>query len=50
VNTGKAGRFMFTKVTAEETYVLTVQSKRYRLAPQVITVIEDMAELNFSPQ
>ena len=48
--TGKTGRFMFMEVAAVETYILSIRSKRYRYAPQVITVTGDMTELNFAPQ
>jgi hypothetical protein len=50
MNIGKAGRFMFTKVMAGETYIRSVLLKRCRFAPQIITMTEDMAKLNFSPQ
>jgi bifunctional N-acetylglucosamine-1-phosphate-uridyltransferase/glucosamine-1-phosphate-acetyltransferase GlmU-like protein len=50
VNTVKAGRYTFTDVAVGETYILSVTSKRYRYAPQIITVTEDVTELNFSPQ
>jgi hypothetical protein len=45
--TGKGGRFRFTNVTAGETYIISVSSKRYTYSPQVITVNEDLTELNF---
>ncbi|HLM59487.1 MAG TPA: lamin tail domain-containing protein, partial [Pyrinomonadaceae bacterium] len=48
--TGRLGSFRFTNVTAGETYILTVSSKRYTYAPQVITVNEDLTEVNFMPQ
>jgi uncharacterized delta-60 repeat protein len=50
VKTVKAGRFVFTDVAVGETYILSVQSKRYQYSPQVITVTEDMTELDFAPQ
>ena len=50
VLTGKFGSFRFMNVTAGETYILTVTSKRYTYAPQVITVTEDMKEVNFMPE
>ena len=50
VLTGKFGRFRFTDVAAGETYILSVTSRRYTYAPQVITVTEDVTELNFTPQ
>ena len=50
VRTGKFGNFHFTDVMAGETYILTVSSKRYTYAPQVITVIEDLTELVFTAQ
>ncbi|HLM59848.1 MAG TPA: DUF2012 domain-containing protein, partial [Pyrinomonadaceae bacterium] len=50
VLTGKGGRFRFTNVTAGETYILSVSSKRYTYAPQVITVNEDLTEVSFTTQ
>jgi hypothetical protein len=50
VLTGKFGSFRFTNITAGETYILSVTSKRYTYAPQVITVNEDMTGLSFAPQ
>ncbi|HLM59977.1 MAG TPA: hypothetical protein VK308_04185, partial [Pyrinomonadaceae bacterium] len=48
--TTRLGTFRFTNVTAGETYILTVSSKRYTYAPQVITVTEDLTELVFTAQ
>ena len=50
VLTGKFGSFRFTNVTAGETYILNVSSKRYTYVPQVITVTEDLTELIFTAQ
>jgi hypothetical protein len=50
VLTGKSGTFRFMDVTAGETYILSVQSKRYTYVAQLITVNEDLTELNFAPQ
>jgi hypothetical protein len=50
VLTGKFGSFHFSQVVAGETYILTVSSKRYTYAPQVITVNEDLTGVNFSAQ
>jgi hypothetical protein len=47
--TGKAGHFLFADVAAGETYILSVRSKRYRYAPQVITVNEDVTDIVFTP-
>jgi hypothetical protein len=50
IMTGKFGSYRFTNVIAGETYILTVSSKRYTYAPQVITVNEDLTEVNFTAQ
>jgi hypothetical protein len=47
--TGKGSRFRFTNVTAGESYILSVSSKRYTYAPQMIAVNEDLTELSFAP-
>ena len=47
--TGKGGRFHFSDVQAGATYVVSVNSKRYTFAPQIVTVNEDLTELNFFP-
>ncbi len=43
------GYFHFTDVPAGETYVFTIQSKRYVYSPQTLFVGEDFDELIFSP-
>jgi hypothetical protein len=50
VPTKKNGSFRFTNVTAGETYILSVTSKRYTYTPQVITVNEDITGMSISPQ
>jgi hypothetical protein len=50
VKTGKAGRFTFADVAVGETYIISVQLKGYQYQPQVITVTEDLTDLNFAPQ
>jgi Tol biopolymer transport system component len=46
--TGSFGYFRFDSVQAGETYIITVASKRYQFAPQAVTVIEDLTDLNFT--
>lgn len=46
--TGKFGSFRFTNVTAGETYILSVRSKRCTYAPQVVTPNEDLTGVNFA--
>ncbi len=48
--TGSRGYFRFNEVEAGQTYVVSVSSKRYSFAPQVISVMEDLTELNFTAQ
>lgn len=50
VLTGKFGSFRFTDVQAGETYILSVISKRYTYAPQMITVTGDIVGLSFIAQ
>jgi predicted outer membrane repeat protein len=42
------GFYRFDNVTAGEIYVLSVSSKRYQFSPQVVNVMEEINELNFS--
>ena len=48
--TGKLGNFTFREVAAGETYVLTVSTKRYTFAPQIISPTENLAGITFLPQ
>lgn len=48
--TSTFGNFRFNEVEAGQTYIFNVVSKRYRFAPQIVTVMEDLTELNFTPQ
>ena len=50
IRTGKSGTFRFTNVAAGETYILTVTSKRYTFASQIITANEDLTDVNFTAQ
>ena len=49
IQTRKFGNFRFTNVAAGETYVISVQSRHYGFAPQVVTVNDDLTGLVFSP-
>jgi len=42
-----ARRYRFDDVPAGESYVLSVASKRYQFADCVITVIDDLADVDF---
>lgn len=44
------GYFHFGDVQAGQTYTVNVWSKNYSFAPQIITVMEDMTELNITAQ
>ena len=46
--TSTFGYFRFDGVEAGQTYLFSVSSKRYSFAPQVVTVMEDLTELNFT--
>lgn len=45
--TGSFGYFVFENVEVGQTYVFQVQSKRFQFAPQVVTINEELTELNF---
>lgn len=42
------GYFRFNEVEVGQTYVINISSKRYQFMPQVITVNEDITELNLT--
>jgi len=44
------GYYHFDEVAAGETYVISVSSKRYSFAPQVVSVMEDLTGLNFTAE
>lgn len=48
--TASFGYYSFSEIEAGQTYILTVQSKRYQFAPQVINALEDIENLNFAAQ
>lgn len=48
--TSTFGYFRFDDVEAGQTYIFSVSSKRYSFAPQVVTVTDDLTELNFTAQ
>ena len=48
--TRKLGNFRFEDVAAGETYIISVTARRYTFASQVVTPIEDIADLSFSAQ
>jgi hypothetical protein len=48
--TNPSGYYRFEDVQAGETYVFKVFSKQYRFAPQVISINQEMTELNFAPE
>ncbi len=47
--TGAFGFYRFDKVAAGETVIVTVASKRYAYAPQIIAVTGEIGDLNFTP-
>jgi hypothetical protein len=47
---GRSGYFRFDDVEAGQTYVFTITSRRYMFAPQVITVLDNLTELNFTAE
>jgi hypothetical protein len=50
VRTTTFGYFRFEAVEAGEVYIFGVKSKRYRFTPQVLSVFDDVRELNFTPE
>ena len=46
--TGAFGYYRFTDVAAGETYIVSVVSKKYSFAPQVVNVTEEVSDLNFT--
>jgi parallel beta-helix repeat protein len=49
VLTGKLGSFRFANLAAGETYIISVSSRRYTYAPQIVTATEDFTGLVFVP-
>ena len=45
--TNPFGYYRFTEIQAGETYVASVRHKRFTFTPQVVTVLEDLAALDF---
>ncbi len=50
VQTSLFGYFRFDDVAAGATYIVSVNHKRYLFTPQVISVVEDLTELNFTAE
>ena len=48
--TNSFGYFGFSDIQAGQSYIANVSSKSYTFLPQVITVNEDLDDLNFSPE
>lgn len=48
--TGKFGSFRFDEVEAGTVYIITINSRRYTFASQVISVTENLAGINFIAQ
>ena len=45
--TGGFGNYRFDDVEVGQAYIFTVSSRRYNFAPQIVTVLEDLLNLNF---
>lgn len=50
VRTNSFGNFIFTELQAGQTYIFTVFAKQYQFDPQVVTISENVNDLNFMPQ
>nr|MBA3334822.1 carboxypeptidase regulatory-like domain-containing protein [Acidobacteriota bacterium] len=48
--TNRFGYYTFKELAAGETYIFSVFAKRYQFNTQVITLTEDLAELDFTAQ
>ena len=48
--TKKFGAFRFDDVTAGESYIITVTSRHYTFQPQVISVLENLTNVDFTAQ
>lgn len=46
--TGAFGFYRFDDIQAGQTVIITVNAKRYRFTPQVLNVIEDVSDLDFT--
>ena len=46
--TGAFGYYRFDDIAAGQTVVITVNAKRYQFAPQVLSVTEDVSDLDFT--
>ncbi len=44
------GYFRFDNIETGQTYIVTVQAKRFQFAPQIVTVNEELTKLNFYSQ
>ncbi|HEX8251426.1 MAG TPA: carboxypeptidase regulatory-like domain-containing protein [Pyrinomonadaceae bacterium] len=47
--TNAFGYYQFTEVRAGETYIISVRHRSYQFTPQVITVNEELADVDFTP-
>ena len=50
VPTSSFGYFRFEEVEVGRTYIFSVASKRFQFTPQIITVTEEIAEMNFTAE
>lgn len=50
VRTNSFGNFVFADLQAGQTYIFTVFAKQHQFDPQVVTVSENVTDLNFIPQ
>ncbi|MEJ7698635.1 MAG: hypothetical protein WKF71_03155 [Pyrinomonadaceae bacterium] len=48
--TNRSGHYTFKDMAVGETYVFNVYAKRYQFDAQVVTLTEDLAELDFTAQ
>lgn len=49
VVTGRNGHYQFDEVEAGQTYTIAVASRRYSFSPRVVSVTDNVADLDFTP-
>ena len=48
--TNPFGYYRFDEIEVGQTYIFEVRSKRYLFAPQMVSVTDEMTELNFTAE
>ena len=48
--TNPFGYYRFENISVGETYILSVRSKRYQFAPRVVSVVDELNDLDFTAE